>query len=157
MNDNPEDSLLAITLDAAVPFRIHEYAERGGPSDADRERLQGAVDPGGHYARPLVLDDAKRAKDRQPILDAAGALAERGDVLLYGGGRKGEVAALFATLTDALAVMSFVPGGVRFCGRRWLASAGWPYQVLDSEVKESPGVVLESHGRRVVARFRRDA
>lgn len=129
MTDDPKDHLLAITLDAAVPFRIADYVAAGGPTDSDRERLRGADDPGGHFGRPLVLDDAKRVRDRKPISSAAGALAERGDVLQYGGGRKGDVAAVFATLTDALAVMSFCLGGVAFCGRRWLASSGFPFWV----------------------------
>lgn len=139
MSDNPEDHLLALTLDAAVPFRVLDYVQKGGPDE----------------------DDLARTRE---VADVLGAEA---DVLQYGGspssqtpsrrqGKGGHAARLFTLLTDALAVMSFVPGGVRFCGRRWLASAGWPYLVLDSEVKEPPGVVLQmSHGRRIVARYRR--
>jgi hypothetical protein len=37
-------------------------------------------------------------------------------ILLFGGGKKGEVAELFNRLVFALAVMAFIPGGVRFCG-----------------------------------------
>lgn len=35
--------LLAISLSAAVPLRIAEYRERGGPTPEDRERVRTAI------------------------------------------------------------------------------------------------------------------
>lgn len=52
---------------------------------------------------------------------AADAIASRGDVLQFGGGKKGEAAELFNILARALAVMAYVPGGVRFAGNHWEA------------------------------------
>lgn len=49
-------------------------------------------------------------------------LASKSDVLMFGGGKKGEVAQLFASLAEALAFMAFIPGGIRFGGRRWVAT-----------------------------------
>ena len=46
-------------------------------------------------------------------------LAERGDVLLFKGKREGETAAMFVGLARALAVMSFVSGGVPFADERF--------------------------------------
>jgi len=83
--------VLTLTLMAAVPLRIAEIRKRGGPTDADFQR----------------------AKDFSLVL------AEKGDILQFGGGKKGEVAVLFNRLADALAVMAFVPGGVRFDGQHW--------------------------------------
>jgi hypothetical protein len=86
----PNGELLALALAAAVPLRIAEYERGLGPQDWDRRRAKGFAD----------------------------VLAEKGDVLQYGG-KKGEAAALFNRLADALAVMAFQPGGVRFCGTRY--------------------------------------
>lgn len=41
-------------------------------------------------------------------------LAERGDILLFGGARPGETAELFNQLAEALAILSFLPTGVSF-------------------------------------------
>jgi hypothetical protein len=49
-------------------------------------------------------------------------LGERGDVLLFGAGKKGkkgEVAEIFNGLARALAVLSFFPGGVTLFGSHW--------------------------------------
>ncbi len=77
-------SLLLDMLDLAVPLRIMEYERSGGPASSDFER-----------ARAFGV-----------------VLASEGDVLLFGG-RKGRAAELFNGLTDAVAVMSFCPGGVK--------------------------------------------
>lgn len=103
---DPKDSDLAIMLDACLPFRIHDYAARGGPGDYDFERARSTTD----------------------------LIGECGDILLCGGkgygDHKGQTpATIFARLADALAVMSFFPGGVPFCGRHWMASSGFPYEV----------------------------
>jgi hypothetical protein len=42
-------------------------------------------------------------------------------VLLYGG-KRGEAAHLFNRLAQTVAVLAFVPGGIEFCGTRWVGS-----------------------------------
>lgn len=84
---------LAISAACAVPLRIAEYRAKGGPTEADRERVRGHSQ----------------------------LLAEKGDVLQMGGGKKGEAARVFNALVDGLAVLAFQPGGVRFAGQRYEA------------------------------------
>jgi hypothetical protein len=43
-------------------------------------------------------------------------IAESGDVLQFRGSRKGAAAEAFNALARALAILSFLPDGVRFCG-----------------------------------------
>lgn len=86
------NDLLAIVMSAAVPLRIAELRAAGGPSE----------------------DDISRARS------FAHTLAEEGDTLQFGG-RKGRAAELFNSLAHALAVLSFCPGGVTFCGQRYEA------------------------------------
>jgi hypothetical protein len=80
--------MLIPAVELAVSLKIQELQESGGPNTQQFEE----------------------AKSFSSIL------AEKGDVLLFGGGKKGEVAELFNRLVFALAVMAFIPGGVRFCG-----------------------------------------
>jgi len=50
--------------------------------------------------------------------ETAQLIAEKGDVLMFGGGKKGEVATIFNQVAKAMALMSVViPGGVPFAGR----------------------------------------
>lgn len=84
---------MAIALQAAVPLHIMELQAKGGPTEHD-------------YARAR----------------AAGQLiAEKGDILQYRGGKKGESAQVFNALAFALAVGSYVPGGIKFLGTRWVS------------------------------------
>lgn len=46
-------------------------------------------------------------------------IAEKGDIIQFRGGKKGETAAAFNALAKALALLSFFPGGVRFLGDRY--------------------------------------
>ena len=73
-------------LGTAVPLWVHDLYRAGGPSAADWQQLSQL----GHL------------------------FAERGDILLFGGRRPGETAELFNRLAEALALLSFLPGGVRF-------------------------------------------
>lgn len=75
---------LRMFLLCAVPLRIEEYKARGGPSDGDFERVR----------------------------TYPNAFGSGGDVLLFGGGKTGEAARLADMLSDALAVLAFLPGGV---------------------------------------------
>jgi len=83
--------ILPDMLQLAVPLYIQQLKDNGGPADADFTRLCGIGD----------------------------SLAHQGDVLLFGGSKKGETAQLFNDLAFAIAVMSFVPGGVCVFGQRW--------------------------------------
>jgi hypothetical protein len=87
---------LSIGLSAAVPLRIAELQRRGGPTDMDFERIKSVS---------LLL-------------------CEKGDILQFSGGKKGEVASIFNQLADALSVMAFVPGGVSFDGQHFQADKG---------------------------------
>ena len=49
---------------------------------------------------------------------AAGVIAERGDVLQYGG-KRGAAADAFNALAKGLAVAAYAPGGVTFAGQHW--------------------------------------
>lgn len=50
------------------------------------------------------------------IQDTGKLLGEKADVMLFGGGKKGEAADLFNKTCFAVAVLSFVPGGITFMG-----------------------------------------
>lgn len=85
--------LLPIALSAAVPLRIMELQERGGPTDTDMERAQ----------------------------QFSNDLGQHGDILLFRGGKRGETAALFNGLAFSIAVLAFCPGGVKVFGQHWEA------------------------------------
>ena len=87
------DNPLAIAMSAAVPLHIMRLKEKGGPTAEDMKKAQATSDK----------------------------LGERGDVLLYGGGKKGECADLFNQTAAAIAVLAFVPGGVTIFGSHFEA------------------------------------
>jgi hypothetical protein len=78
--------LLPIAISAAVPLWVYEISQRGGPTADDWKRL--------------------------PNLGRL--IAEQGDHLLHRSPGEGGTAALFNALAEALALLSFVPGGVSF-------------------------------------------
>jgi hypothetical protein len=88
------NTLLLDMLALAVPLRILEYEKVGGPTEPDLARTQ---------SFGIVL-------------------AEKGDVLLFGGKKKGEAAELFNRLADAVAVMAFCPGGVKVGSARYCSA-----------------------------------
>jgi hypothetical protein len=70
-------------------------------------------------AVPLWIERWKRRspKERDARADhCAQVIGEKGDVLQYGG--KG-CAEAFNALAESLALLSFAPGGVRFCDLHW--------------------------------------
>jgi len=81
-------ALLTTSMQAAVPLHIMRLKEKGGPTDED-------------------MSEARKTSD---------ILGERGDVLLFGGGKKGEAADQFNRTAHAIAVLSFCPGGVTIFG-----------------------------------------
>jgi len=52
--------------------------------------------------------------------DLAEIIATKGDILMYGGGKEGEVAEVFNALAKGIAVLSCVPGGVEVFGYKWV-------------------------------------
>jgi hypothetical protein len=86
------DALLTIALEAAVPLWIAQLQERG-----DWDYIQ------------------RRAKQ------CADIVAEKGDVILYRGKKRGESAAAFNALAEGLACLAFAPGGVKAFGMHWQA------------------------------------
>lgn len=89
------EELLAMTLMVAVPLRIEELRER-----------------------PVVeVLDVATARGKE----WAEVIAGRADVMLYRGKKRGEAAEVFNVLSNALAHLAFVPGGVKFMGERWSA------------------------------------
>lgn len=79
---------LGIFLEPAVLLNIQELKQNGGPTD---EQIQSVGTLGE-------------------------VLGARGDVLLFGSKKKGEVADLFNKLAKAIAIMSFLPGGISCFG-----------------------------------------
>lgn len=55
--------------------------------------------------------------------DIGQLLAEKGDLVLFKGGKKGEAAAVANALAQAIAVLSFLPGGIEIFGQRFEAKA----------------------------------
>lgn len=85
------NSLLESMLPFAVFMRVADLKKRGGPTVGDYELARAAI-PG---------------------------ITERGDVLMFGGGKKGEVADLFNSLAHSVAVLAFQPGGVDLFGHHY--------------------------------------
>ena len=90
-----ENSPLTAVLLAAVPLRIISIQQRGG----------------------LNYSDIARAKQ------IGQQIAEKGDILQFGGGKKGEAGHLFNELAQGIAILSFAPGGVRCFGMHWCGNA----------------------------------
>ena len=90
------NGLLEVMIGPAVLLQIWELEARGGPSAEDRIKAQQSSD----------------------------ILGEHGDILLHGGGKKGECADLFNRTAHAIAVLAFCPGGVELFGQRFEAGKG---------------------------------
>src|SRR5437879_5674399 len=88
-------SHLAIALSAAVPLRVLALYERQGPDENDLEAA--------HQVGTL--------------------LASKGDRLLFRSEVPGETADIFNQVAQALAVLSFAPGGVPCFGQHFDAEA----------------------------------
>ncbi len=54
--------------------------------------------------------------------EAADMIASKGDVLQFGGGKKGEAAQAFNRCAEAITILSFLPGGVTFAGLHFEAA-----------------------------------
>lgn len=78
-------------ISAAVPLHVLEIQRAGGPTDYDYAEVR-------HFA---------------------GELAARGDILQFGGGKKGEAADLANRLARGIAILAWLPGGVTFLGQHF--------------------------------------
>jgi hypothetical protein len=85
---------LVTALSFAVPLCIAEWKRQGGPQQSDYEELRGS----GGILKMLL---------------------EKGDILLYGGGKKHECEKIFDKTAQAIAIMSFLPGGIEIFGKHW--------------------------------------
>ena len=88
---NKNQNTLAITLSTAVPVWIMSLQDKGGPTKKDFDELK----------------------------ETSKLLGEKGDILLFGGGKKGECANIFNKTAKAIAVLSFLPGGIEIFGMRF--------------------------------------
>lgn len=84
-----DEALLNATLSAAVPLRALEL-------------------------RRIPFE---RLMSRAPELGQI--IAEKGDIIQFKSKKKGETAAAFNALAEALAILSFMPGGVTFFGQHF--------------------------------------
>lgn len=91
MSDTSNQDARASTFQAGIMLHILELRERGGPTIAEWSR----------------------------IAEFANALAEKADVMLFGGCKKGEAADLFNKTCKAVAILSFVPGGITLMGEHY--------------------------------------
>jgi hypothetical protein len=62
-----------------------------------------------------LQEEARNAQD---------VIAHHGDVILYRGKKKGETADAFNSLAKAIAILSFMPGGVTCFGQHWESTQG---------------------------------
>lgn len=84
MHQPMSDTILKGLLSVAVYLRIEELKARGGPSPEEWRKLP----------------------------ETGKLLAEQGDKLLYPSAKKGETADLFNKTAQAIAILSYVPGGI---------------------------------------------
>ena len=89
--EQDKSKLLPNMLQMAVPLYVMRLKEKHGPDK----------------------DDMKKAQDWSSVM------GERGDILLCGGGKKGECAEMFNGTAFAIAVLSFCQGGVEVFGQHW--------------------------------------
>jgi len=61
------------------------------------------------------------AEDRKKTGETSDILGERGDILLFGGGKQGEAADQFNRTAHGIAVLAFMPSGVTLFGQHWEA------------------------------------
>ena len=78
-------------LDASVSLRVHTLMDNGGPGDEDFARVQGSVE----------------------------LLGEKGNFIFEKSKRVGETAKVANAVADAIAVLSFAPGGITLFDKHW--------------------------------------
>ena len=96
------------------------YAPASGrdPADDTRFVLLTALEA----AVPLHIIELRDRTPEQRVAigqKSAGEVAHRGDVLEFGGHKRGVVADVFNHLARGLACGAYQPGGITFAGRHW--------------------------------------
>lgn len=92
MQSNERDAMMEdlfkVMIRVSVALRIQQLEERGGPNPDDIKKIQESSDMLGAY----------------------------GDILIHGGGKRGQRGELFNRAAHAVAVLSFAPGNrhIRF-------------------------------------------
>ena len=103
---------LPIAMSAAVPLYIMQLQKKGGPDAEDMKRAQ----------------------------DISAKLGGHGDILLFGGGKKGECAEMFNETARAIAVLAFCPGGVNVFGSHFEAKSGAVAELDKASASKAEGV-----------------
>jgi hypothetical protein len=109
VNSQPLNHPISLFLSASVPLRITALVAQGGPTAQDFEALGGA--------------------DK---------VMERADELLLYRGKKtkpGEIATAFNQVAQAIAVMSFVPGGITIFNQHY-DGGRWPIMQPEQELSQ---------------------
>ena len=73
------------------------------------------------YISKLKAKGGPDAEDYKRATEFSSVLGERGDILLFGGGKKGECADMFNRTAEAVAILSYSPGGVTVFGSHFEA------------------------------------
>jgi len=71
---------------------------------------------------PLWIHEIRNLTDEQRVARAnryGRIVAERGDVLQFGGGKKGQATEVFNALAEGLACAAYQPGGITVAGLHW--------------------------------------
>lgn len=87
------------------------------------ESLRAAVPVWREQIAAMTYDEFRAFVDEHRRADVL-SLCQKGDLLLYGGGDKGEVAEAFNALARTVAALSFNPGGATFAGLHWCQDHG---------------------------------
>jgi len=93
-DDRLKDSLLAISLEAAVPLWILRLMARKGPKERDWQKCRDFAWTLGSYGDRLLF--RSKADKHGP-----------------------STAEMFNGLAECIAIMSYVPGGIKIFGTRW--------------------------------------
>lgn len=103
-------------LGVMVPLRSQEYEWDGGIADGDRERIRGYLGP------PHLFTHEDPAQGTQEAGVAESLVAFGGDAVLWAEAAPGRSGVWTERVVDALAVLSFAPGGAHMCGLSWQSS-----------------------------------
>lgn len=95
IKETPKNSLLAIAMSAAVPLQAMVIQEKWRTGEYDWNTLNEIAEIASH------------------------ALANHGDDLLFRSRERGQTAKVFNAVAKGVAVLSFWPNGVEFCGMRF--------------------------------------
>lgn len=137
-----QDKLLPMTLEASVMIRLLQLRQSPVyPVDLLNETIPCTWCPkGGTCSMCKGTGRATRAEN------AGRLIAERADIMLFGGGQKGQAAEVFNALAEMVSYMAFLPGGITTFGMHfeatWPDSGNMPAAVLPPVVSKGlPDIV----------------